>query len=59
MAEGGGAEPEEQERRSSRPRPPSARDLQVGGLQRQGARRAGGAGDGWHGPVQVDTFAFG
>lgn len=29
MAEGGGAEPEEQERRSSRPRPPSARDLQL------------------------------
>ncbi|XP_032762168.1 UBX domain-containing protein 2B isoform X1 [Rattus rattus] len=29
MAEGGGTEPEEQERRSSRPRPPSARDLQL------------------------------
>lgn len=29
MAEGGGAEPEEQERGSSRPRPPSARDLQL------------------------------
>ncbi|XP_037058329.1 UBX domain-containing protein 2B isoform X2 [Peromyscus leucopus] len=29
MAEGGRAEPEEQERGSSRPRPPSARDLQL------------------------------
>ncbi|XP_045416881.1 UBX domain-containing protein 2B isoform X2 [Lemur catta] len=29
MAEGGGAEPGEQERRSSVPRPPSARDLQL------------------------------
>nr|XP_004653397.1 UBX domain-containing protein 2B [Jaculus jaculus]XP_045000144.1 UBX domain-containing protein 2B [Jaculus jaculus] len=29
MAEGGGAEPEEPERRSSRPRPPSARELQL------------------------------
>lgn len=42
MAEGGRAEPEEPERGSSRPRPPSARDLQV---RRPGARRrAGGAG---------------
>lgn len=29
MAEGGGAEPGEQDRRSTGPRPPSARDLQV------------------------------
>ncbi|KAI2550079.1 UBXN2B isoform 3 [Pan troglodytes] len=29
MAEGGGPEPGEQERRSSGPRPPSARDLQL------------------------------
>uniref|UniRef100_A0A2K5EKK2 UBX domain protein 2B n=1 Tax=Aotus nancymaae TaxID=37293 RepID=A0A2K5EKK2_AOTNA len=29
MAEGGGSEPEKQERRSSGPRPPSARDLQL------------------------------
>lgn len=44
MAEGGGAEPEEQERRSSRPRPPSARDLQV---RRHRARRwARGCGHG-------------
>lgn len=39
MAEGGGPEPGEQERLSSGPAPPSARDLQVRRALRAGARR--------------------